>query len=322
MAVVDLKMPGRSGLDLVRELRALDAGTRIVVLTGYGSIATAVEAIKLGARHYLTKPADADEILTALGAQADEDLAARRPRGGRHPLAGPRRMGAHPPGAGRLRAATSPRPPAGWASTAARCSASWPATHPGREGAGGRDAESDVDAPAVRSRLETRRARHEKLGLRGVRVVEALAVGSVTGIVAATLVFLVANRLLPAARPLPGLPRPQLEMLAFYLTWLATFAHAAWRPRVAWRQQCRAIGGLAIAAVALNWLTTGDHLIRTLARGATAVAGVDALLLAAAAVALAAAHQLGKRTAAATPAVAQGPSTVELSPPERKAAHG
>lgn len=71
MAIVDLKMPGRSGLDLVRELRALDGGTRIVVLTGYGSIATAVEAMKLGARHYLTKPADADEILVALGAQAE-----------------------------------------------------------------------------------------------------------------------------------------------------------------------------------------------------------------------------------------------------------
>jgi two-component system response regulator RegA len=74
MAVVDLKMPGRSGLDLVRELRALDAGTRVVVLTGYGSIATAVEAIKIGARHYLTKPADADEVLSALGAQAEDDL--------------------------------------------------------------------------------------------------------------------------------------------------------------------------------------------------------------------------------------------------------
>jgi two-component system, response regulator RegA len=76
MAVVDLKMPGRSGLDLVRELRVLDPGTVIVVLTGYGSIATAVEAMKLGARHYLTKPADADEILTALGAQPGDDLAA------------------------------------------------------------------------------------------------------------------------------------------------------------------------------------------------------------------------------------------------------
>lgn len=64
-AVVDLRMPGTSGLDLVRRLRHLDENTRIVMLTGYASIATAVEAIKLGAVHYLAKPADADEILAA-----------------------------------------------------------------------------------------------------------------------------------------------------------------------------------------------------------------------------------------------------------------
>jgi two-component system response regulator RegA len=64
-AVVDLKMPGRSGLELVRDLRAVDAATTIVVLTGYGSIATAVEAVKLGAAHYLSKPADADDVLAA-----------------------------------------------------------------------------------------------------------------------------------------------------------------------------------------------------------------------------------------------------------------
>ena len=65
-AIVDLKMPGASGLILVAKLKALDDQTRIVVLTGYASIATAIEAIKLGAVHYLTKPADADEILAAL----------------------------------------------------------------------------------------------------------------------------------------------------------------------------------------------------------------------------------------------------------------
>src|SRR5207244_3624778 len=65
-AVVDLKMPGGSGLDLVRDLVALDAGLRIVVLTGYGSIASAVEAMHRGAHHYLSKPADADEIIAAL----------------------------------------------------------------------------------------------------------------------------------------------------------------------------------------------------------------------------------------------------------------
>lgn len=64
-AVVDLKMAGNSGLVLVRQLSNLQAGTKIVVLTGYASIATAIEAIKLGATHYLAKPVDADEIVAA-----------------------------------------------------------------------------------------------------------------------------------------------------------------------------------------------------------------------------------------------------------------
>jgi two-component system response regulator RegA len=62
-AVVDLRMPGRSGLELVRDLHLCDPGTKIVVLTGYGSIATALSAVRLGAIHYLAKPADADDIL-------------------------------------------------------------------------------------------------------------------------------------------------------------------------------------------------------------------------------------------------------------------
>jgi len=65
LAVVDLRMPGRSGLELVRDLKAIDPATKVVVLTGYGSIATATEAMRLGATHYLPKPADADEILAA-----------------------------------------------------------------------------------------------------------------------------------------------------------------------------------------------------------------------------------------------------------------
>jgi two-component system response regulator RegA len=65
LAVVDLRMPGASGLDLVRGLKAIDAATTVVVLTGYGSIATALEAVRLGAAHYLTKPADVDEILAS-----------------------------------------------------------------------------------------------------------------------------------------------------------------------------------------------------------------------------------------------------------------
>ncbi|HEY3592428.1 MAG TPA: response regulator [Polyangiaceae bacterium] len=75
LAVVDLRMPGRSGLELVRELKSIDASTRIVVLTGYGSIATAVEAVRLGAQDYLTKPADLDVILAALARTADDKKA-------------------------------------------------------------------------------------------------------------------------------------------------------------------------------------------------------------------------------------------------------
>lgn len=65
-AVIDLRIGHQSGLELVEKLISLDSNTRIVMLTGFASIATAVEAIKLGAIHYLTKPANADEILQAL----------------------------------------------------------------------------------------------------------------------------------------------------------------------------------------------------------------------------------------------------------------
>jgi len=71
-SVVDLKMSGNSGLVLVRQLASLEAATKIVVLTGYASIATAVEAIKLGATHYLAKPVDADEIVAAFDKQAGD----------------------------------------------------------------------------------------------------------------------------------------------------------------------------------------------------------------------------------------------------------
>ena len=67
-AVVDLKLAGgASGLSSVKHLHAFDPDMVIVVLTGYASIATAVEAIKLGARHYLAKPANSDDIEAAFG---------------------------------------------------------------------------------------------------------------------------------------------------------------------------------------------------------------------------------------------------------------
>ncbi len=65
LAIVDLRMPGVSGLDVVRELHRMDDTICIVMLTGFGSIATAVTATKLGAAHFLSKPADADQILAA-----------------------------------------------------------------------------------------------------------------------------------------------------------------------------------------------------------------------------------------------------------------
>ena len=77
-AVVDLRMPGKSGLELVRELHRIDPATKIVVLTGYGSIATALEAVRLGATHYLTKPADVDEVIASFErSDAPTDPAAR-----------------------------------------------------------------------------------------------------------------------------------------------------------------------------------------------------------------------------------------------------
>jgi two-component system response regulator RegA len=63
LVLVDLRMPGKGGLDVVPELRAIDSSMTIVVLTGYGSIPTAISAMKRGADHYLSKPADADQIL-------------------------------------------------------------------------------------------------------------------------------------------------------------------------------------------------------------------------------------------------------------------
>jgi len=58
-------MPGESGLEVVKSLRESDSTISIIVLTGYGSIATAIEAVRRGADHYLTKPVDVDQILAA-----------------------------------------------------------------------------------------------------------------------------------------------------------------------------------------------------------------------------------------------------------------
>jgi two-component system response regulator RegA len=71
-AVVDLRLEDGNGLDVVEVLREKRPDVRVVVLTGYGAIATAVAAVKIGATDYLSKPADANDIMAALLAPADE----------------------------------------------------------------------------------------------------------------------------------------------------------------------------------------------------------------------------------------------------------
>lgn len=80
--VLDLKLEGESGLHLLPELLAIAPTLSVVVLTGYASIATAVEAVKQGAVNYLGKPADTDEILAALQGQVvigEEDVMDAQP---------------------------------------------------------------------------------------------------------------------------------------------------------------------------------------------------------------------------------------------------
>lgn len=75
LAVVDLRMPGASGLECIKGLKAYCEQIEIVVLTGYASITTAVEAIKLGARHYLPKPANTEDIIAAFSKEEGDAAA-------------------------------------------------------------------------------------------------------------------------------------------------------------------------------------------------------------------------------------------------------
>ncbi len=82
LAVVDLKMPDGSGMKLLELLHQVDPTTKSVMLTGYGSIATAIDAVRLGATYFLQKPADADEILNVFlrGETASSDAAELAPK--------------------------------------------------------------------------------------------------------------------------------------------------------------------------------------------------------------------------------------------------
>ncbi len=171
-----------------------------------------------------------------------------------------------------------------------------------------------------------RRRRHAAEGVSGARAVDALAVTAVTGTLIATLSMLVANRLLP-----PDLPeRGAWEERLFWLSWLLAFGHAALRTATgrgahlspAWREQCQAIAALALAAPLLNWLTTGDHLARTMARGYWPVAGVDLSLLAVAGTATFAAVRLRRREIVARSPEAGGEAASAETPTPEAAAHG
>ena len=73
LAVLDLRMPGKPGLVLLQTLKQISPETKILILSGFGSIATAIDAIRLGATNFLPKPADADDILLAF-ARGDNEV--------------------------------------------------------------------------------------------------------------------------------------------------------------------------------------------------------------------------------------------------------
>ncbi|HTV82009.1 MAG TPA: response regulator [Acidobacteriaceae bacterium] len=79
LAVVDLRLGDESGLDVIRSLRPLDHSMFIIVLTGWGSIATALEAVRGGANHYMSKPVDADQLVAAYRSLLSRAPAAAEP---------------------------------------------------------------------------------------------------------------------------------------------------------------------------------------------------------------------------------------------------
>ncbi len=157
--------------------------------------------------------------------------------------------------------------------------------------------------------VEKRKKQHAKQGVQGARVVDALAVTTVTGMLVAALGMLISNRLLPEAMPQGWPGRGDMERYFFWATWQLAMAHAFVRsapvarglPNPAWREQCWAVAAMAVTAVLLNWLTTGDHLFKTLGAGYWPVAGVDLFMLASALLAVVVARKLKTRAVPAMP---------------------
>ena len=162
--------------------------------------------------------------------------------------------------------------------------------------------------------VEKRRRQHAAQGLGGARWVEALAVATVTGIVIAAASILLVNRLLPETLPARG----TWEEAAFWCAWALSFVHASWRASAgalrtspAWREQCWALAALSLSAMLMNWITTGDHLLKTLRESYWPVAGLDLALLCTSAISAAVALKLGRR-ATAPDAALDAPATGEV----------
>lgn len=144
-----------------------------------------------------------------------------------------------------------------------------------------------------------RKAKHAAAGVPGARITEALAVTSVTGMLIATGALLLANRLLPTY--LPG--HAGWQEAVFWLSWVAALLHAGLRSgpsantglSPAWREQLWLVSLLAAGAAVANWITTGDHILKTVGDGYWPIAGVDAVLLVTAGVAAYTALRLRSR---------------------------
>jgi uncharacterized iron-regulated membrane protein len=143
--------------------------------------------------------------------------------------------------------------------------------------------------------LRSRESKHRSAAA-GFRAMQATTIASVTGIILATGAFLVANRLLPEDATFLGEDRAELEVWVFALTWTTALLHAVVRQAAAWRDQCWAIAGFALAAASLNAVTTGDDPLVAGAAGLWSVASLDFALLATAVVAWLAARRMGGST--------------------------
>ncbi|GAA6142241.1 PepSY-associated TM helix domain-containing protein [Hydrogenophaga sp. 5NK40-0174] len=148
--------------------------------------------------------------------------------------------------------------------------------------------------------VEKRKRQHAKAGSQASRVVDALAVTTVTGMVIATVGMLAANRLLP--EELAG--KGDWEKGVFFGLWLLAMAHAFARSaplaqggmNPAWKEQCWAIACLGFVAVIANALSTGEHLVRSIFIETNwAVAGVDLSLMATAVAAVCSARVMASR---------------------------